>query len=68
MKPVSGKRMCRILEKHGWLLVRIRGSHHAYQSPDQPGTLIVPVHGNDELKPGTQHAIMRDAGLTEDDL
>jgi predicted RNA binding protein YcfA (HicA-like mRNA interferase family) len=56
------------LEKHGWVLVRIRGAHHAYQRPGHPATLIVPVHGNDDLKPGTQHAIMRDAGLTEDDL
>ena len=68
MKPVSGKRMCRILEKHGWLLVRIRGSHHAYQRPDRPGIIVVPVHGNADLKASTQHAIMRDAGLTEDDL
>jgi predicted RNA binding protein YcfA (HicA-like mRNA interferase family) len=68
VKPVSGKRMCRILEKNGWVLVRTKGSHHAYQNPVQPGTIIVPVHGNDDLKPGTQHAIMTDAGLTEDDL
>ena len=68
MKPVSGKRMCRILERSGWNLVRTKGSHHAYQKPGQSGTIIVPVHGNDDLKAGTQHAIMRDAGLTEDDL
>jgi predicted RNA binding protein YcfA (HicA-like mRNA interferase family) len=29
---------------------------------------VVPVHGNQNLKPGTQRAIMRDAGLTDDDL
>lgn len=68
MKPVSGKRMGRILEKNGWVLVRIKGSHHAYQNPDQPGTIVVPVHGNADLRPGTQRAIMTDAGLTDDDL
>ncbi len=68
MKPVSGKRMCRILEKNGWVLVRTKGSHHAYQHPSQPGTIIIPVHGNDDLKRGTQHDIMKQAGLTEDDL
>jgi predicted RNA binding protein YcfA (HicA-like mRNA interferase family) len=36
--------------------------------PGHPATIIVPVHGNDDLKPGTQHGIMKDAGLTEDDL
>jgi predicted RNA binding protein YcfA (HicA-like mRNA interferase family) len=30
--------------------------------------IIVRVHGNDDLKPGTLHGIMNDAGLTEDDL
>lgn len=28
----------------------------------------VPVHGNTDLKPGTQRSIMRDAGLTDADL
>ena len=68
MKPVSGKRMCRVLEENGWVLVRIRGGHHAYQKPDHAGNIIVPVHGNKDLKPGTQHDIMKDAGLTQKDL
>ena len=28
----------------------------------------IPVDGDDDLKLGTQHGIMKDAGLTEDDL
>jgi predicted RNA binding protein YcfA (HicA-like mRNA interferase family) len=68
MKRVSGTRMCRILEKNGRALDRTRGSHHADQRPDRLTTIIAPVHGNDDLKPGTQHGIMKDAGLTEDDL
>lgn len=43
MKVVSGKRMCRILEDHGWTLVRVKGSHHAFEKPDNPKTVIVPV-------------------------
>jgi len=68
VKPVSGKRMCRILRKHGWTLIRIKGSHHAFRKPRNPNTVIVPVHGNKDLKSGTQHGIMKDAGLTDDDL
>jgi predicted RNA binding protein YcfA (HicA-like mRNA interferase family) len=60
--------MCRVLEENGWVLVRTKGSHHAYQKPDNEATIIVPVHGNKDLKRGTQHGIMKDAGLTEDDL
>jgi predicted RNA binding protein YcfA (HicA-like mRNA interferase family) len=68
VKPISGKRMCRLLEKRGWICVRKKGSHRAYQQPGQRITIIVPVHGNKDLKPGTQHSIMKDAGLTNADL
>ena len=56
MKIVSGKRLCRVLERHGWSPVRIRGSHHAYQKPGHAVTITVPVHSNKDLKPGTQRA------------
>ena len=68
MKTVSGKRMCRVLEGRGWLLVRISGSHHVYRNPATGRQTTVPVHGSADLKPGTQRSIMRDAGLTDDDL
>lgn len=68
MKPVSGKRMCRILESRGWRLIRISSSHHVYRNDALNRQLTVPVHGNKDLRTGTQHRIMRDAGLTEGDL
>jgi predicted RNA binding protein YcfA (HicA-like mRNA interferase family) len=68
MKPVSGRRMCRVLESRGWELVRVSGSHHVYRHPSSGKQTTVPVHGNKDLKPGTQRSIMRDAGLTDDDL
>jgi predicted RNA binding protein YcfA (HicA-like mRNA interferase family) len=60
--------MCRILEQHGWTLVRIKGSHHAFQKVGYSATIVVPVHGNKDLKSGTQRAIMNDAGIKDDDL
>ena len=60
--------MCRVLEKRGWVLVRIRGSHHAFEMPGNPIAIIVPVHKNKDLKQGTQHGIMKDASLKESDL
>ncbi|MFM9963731.1 MAG: type II toxin-antitoxin system HicA family toxin [Planctomycetaceae bacterium] len=60
--------MCRVLGQHGWSLVRIKGSHHAFRKPDSSMTIVVPVHGNRDLKPGTQHSIMKDAELTDADL
>ncbi len=68
MKPVSGKRLCRVLEQRGWVLARISGSHHIYRNPTTGQIVVVPVHGNHDLKPGTQRGIMLDAELTDDDL
>jgi predicted RNA binding protein YcfA (HicA-like mRNA interferase family) len=59
--------MCRILKRHGWTLERIKSSHHHFRKAGYP-LVIVPVHGNQTLKAGIQHAIMKDAGLTDDDL
>ena len=53
MKPVSGNRMCRLLEERGWVLDRIKGSHHVYRHPKTGRSVTVPVHGNADLKPGT---------------
>jgi predicted RNA binding protein YcfA (HicA-like mRNA interferase family) len=68
MKPISGRRMCKILEGKGWVFDRTRGSHHVYINPDTRQSLPVPVHGNRDLPTGTQRDIMRQAGLTDDDL
>ena len=67
MKSLSGKEMCKVLERHGWVCARIRGSHHRYEKPGY-APVVVPVHANKSLKTGMQHAIMKAAGLTEDDL
>jgi predicted RNA binding protein YcfA (HicA-like mRNA interferase family) len=69
MKAVSGKDLCKALERNGWHLKRIRGSHHIYVHPDQPDTIIpVRVHGKRTLRTGTQRGIMKDAGLSDVDL
>jgi len=68
VKSISGKSLCRILEKRGWQLRRVKGSHHIYIHPGYEAILTVPVHGNRDLKPGTQHKLLKDAGLKDSDL
>lgn len=68
MKPVSGKELCKALERNGWTLQRTRGSHHIYTHPDRAEIVTVPVHGSRDLRAGTQRAAMRAAGLTDADL
>jgi predicted RNA binding protein YcfA (HicA-like mRNA interferase family) len=68
MKTVSGKAFCKALERLGWTFQRVDGSHHVYYRPGAPRPVSVPVHGNKELRTGTQRALMRPTGLTDRDL
>ncbi len=65
---VRPRQLIRALERAGFFVHHIRGSHHYLRHPARPGLLItVPVHNRD-LKRGTLRAILRQAGLTADDL
>ncbi|MEH1784968.1 type II toxin-antitoxin system HicA family toxin [Nostoc sp.] len=44
------------------------GSHHIYTKEDVVAILSIPVHSNRDLPIGTLNSIMKDAGLTEEDL
>jgi predicted RNA binding protein YcfA (HicA-like mRNA interferase family) len=68
MKSISGKKLCKIVERNGWILKRITASHHIYESPSFNQILSVPVHGNKDLKIGTLKSLMKIAQLSEDDL
>jgi predicted RNA binding protein YcfA (HicA-like mRNA interferase family) len=65
----SGKDVLRALRSAGFVIDRIVGSHHVMVFPgDLTRTVVVPVHGNRDLKPGTLRSIIRQAGLTVDDF
>lgn len=66
MKTITGRDLCRILEKKGWTLVRVRGSHHCYG--EDSDVVFVPVHASTDLKNGLQRDLMKQAGLTDADL
>lgn len=54
--------LIRELQKAGWVLDRVRGSHHVFRHPDRPGILVVP-HPKKELGTGLVQAIRKQAGL-----
>ena len=63
MKPITGKEMCRLLQQHGWTLKRIRGSHHIFGKAGEIKIITVPVHGNQNLKPGLATRISKDTNI-----
>lgn len=68
MKSVSGRELARALEKHGWVLKRINGSHFIYAKEGSVVRLSVPVHGNRPLKHGLLSHLLKQAGLSEEDV
>lgn len=63
----SGSEVVRALGKAGFVVVRIRGSHHFLQHPDGRAT-VVPVHTGETIGPGLMSKILRDAELTREEL
>jgi len=52
----------RELEAAGWVLVRVRGSHHVFKHPLRLGSVVVP-HPKKDLGTGLVAAIRKQAGL-----
>jgi predicted RNA binding protein YcfA (HicA-like mRNA interferase family) len=65
---VSGKQLVKALERRGWYVKRIRGSHHIMRHPSIPDAIPVPVHGNQSIKRGTLGNILRTAGISREDF
>jgi predicted RNA binding protein YcfA (HicA-like mRNA interferase family) len=68
MKAVSGKDFVRLVERRGWTLLRVTGSHHIYGKPGSIVRLTIPVHGNASLKLGLQRQLMKLAEIEVDEL
>ncbi len=64
---VRGDRLVRALEKAGFKVARVVGSHHIMRHPDGRGT-TVPVHPGREVAKGTLRGILKDTGLSVEEL
>jgi predicted RNA binding protein YcfA (HicA-like mRNA interferase family) len=64
---LSGRALVKILERRGWVVDRQRGSHMVLRQSDPPHRrLTIPDHR--ELARGTLRAILRQAGMTREEL
>lgn len=59
---VSSRRIISILEKHGFTLCRVSGSHHHYKKRGHPGVVTVP-HPKKDIPAGTVRSIERMSGI-----
>jgi predicted RNA binding protein YcfA (HicA-like mRNA interferase family) len=68
LPAVNGKQVIAALEKEGWYVKRVRGSHHVLRHPSIPDAIPVPVHGSRPLKRGTLASILRAAGISREEF
>jgi predicted RNA binding protein YcfA (HicA-like mRNA interferase family) len=57
--------LIRQLQQAGWVLDRVRGSHHVFRHPAKPNSIVVP-HPKKDLGKGLVAAIWKQAGLPKD--
>ena len=68
MKQVSGKELAKAIQKKGWVLARIKGSHHVFIKAGRQERIVIPIHDNQPLKIGLLRAQMKIADLVEDEI
>jgi predicted RNA binding protein YcfA (HicA-like mRNA interferase family) len=64
LPALPANEVLRVLERAGFSVHRVKGSHHHLRNPARPQARpVVPMHRGD-LPPGTLRAIIREAGLS----
>jgi len=64
---VTGNEMVRALQRAGFVEDRQKGSHLTLLHPETRLRTVVPIRGR-ALGPGLTHSILKQAGLTAEDL
>jgi predicted RNA binding protein YcfA (HicA-like mRNA interferase family) len=60
---VKVREIIQLIEDDGWYLDRTRGSHRQYKHTAKRGLVTITGKPNDDLAPGTQNSILKQAGL-----
>ena len=68
MKSLSGRDFAKAVERKGWILLRVHGSHDIYGREGSTVRLSIPVHASHPLKAGLLRHLMKMAELSEEDL
>jgi predicted RNA binding protein YcfA (HicA-like mRNA interferase family) len=68
MKNMSGRAFARLVERHGWRLMRINGSHHVYGKLGSVVRLSIPIHGNQPIKVGLLKHLAKLAGIPDREI
>ena len=67
LPSLNGKQVIDALQRSGFVVMRIKGSHHYMRHADGRAT-VVPVHAGETVGPGLLSKILRDCELTRNEF
>lgn len=67
LPALTAQQLIKILEQKGFVLKRVKGSHHFCVHPETGHITVVPMHKKD-LPKGTLMAIIKQAGIDKSEL
>ena len=67
LPSLTPQKIIKVLEKKGFVLDRIKGSHHIYYHLETKRRVVIPLHKRD-LPKGTLLEIIKQAGISKEEL
>ncbi|MCA2872699.1 MAG: type II toxin-antitoxin system HicA family toxin [Pseudanabaena sp.] len=67
LPSLTGNQLIKVLEKIGFDIARVKGSHHILIHADGRRT-VVPVHSGEDIGTGLLSQILRDCQIARDEL
>ncbi|MFN9467329.1 MAG: type II toxin-antitoxin system HicA family toxin [Pseudanabaena sp.] len=67
LPSLTGNQLIKVLEKIGFDIARVKGSHHSLIHADGSRT-VFPVHSGEDIGTGLLSQILRDCQITRDEL
>ena len=64
----SPMHLIRVLQQHGFIFKRSKGSHQIFYNINLNITVVVPVHGNKDISKGTFLSILKQAGIDKSEI
>ena len=65
---IRASELARALERAGFILSRTRGAHRMYRQSETGRRVTLPYHRGRLIPPGTLENILKQAGITADEL
>ncbi|OGK11847.1 hypothetical protein A2954_05685 [Candidatus Roizmanbacteria bacterium RIFCSPLOWO2_01_FULL_37_12] len=66
--PIKADKLIKIFLRNGFILKRIKGSHHILVNNEGEKRVIIPYHQGKTLGKGLTVSIIKDAGLTPEEF